>query len=291
MQAKTSTNRRPYRRMIAPAAVLVTALALVPVFSSGASAAVGLTDLSLTKTDSADPVTKGGAFSYTITVKNQGPNDASAVTVTDPLPSRVSFVSASSSAGSCTQAGSVVTCNLGTLNAGLTATVTISVKASKSGTASNTATVTSPEDSTPANNSDTEATVINNPSGKGKKAVGCATTPTIVGTIGNDSLVGTSKADVILGLGGDDSIDSGGGNDIVCAGSGNDVVTGGPGADFVSGGIGADRLFGSFGGDLLKGKAGRDRIFGNGGNDRLNGGRGHDRCRGGAGHDSLKNCP
>ena len=45
-------------------------------------------DLSITKTDSPDPVTAGNDLTYTVTVHNYGPSDAQAVQVTDTLPTR-----------------------------------------------------------------------------------------------------------------------------------------------------------------------------------------------------------
>jgi len=259
----------------------------------GAAAAPGPTDLSLTKSDSADPVTKDTEFSYSIRVTNPGPNDATDVVVTDTLPSQVDFKSSTPSSGTCSRAGSVVTCNLGQVNSGVTATVTIVVKAKRTGTASNTAVVTtSVADANSANNSDTETTVINDKpkKTKGKKAKGCAA-PTISGTPGNDSIVGTRKADVIVTFAGNDRVVAGDGKDIICTGSGNDFVSAGPKADTVIGGRGRDKLFGNTGGDILKGNKGRDKLRGNKGDDFLGGGRGRDKCRGGSGKDKLRACP
>ena len=56
---------------------------------SAATAAPGPTDLALTKSDSADPVTEGGNFVYTIQAANTGANDATDVIVTDVLPNQV----------------------------------------------------------------------------------------------------------------------------------------------------------------------------------------------------------
>ena len=70
-----------------------------------AGAAVGPTDLALTKSDSADPAVQGQDFAYTIQARNVGTNDASGVVVTDALPSAVDYVSSSATVGSCDRAG------------------------------------------------------------------------------------------------------------------------------------------------------------------------------------------
>ena len=53
----------------------------------------------MTKIDSADPVTAGTGFSYTVTVSNAGPSDAASVSLTDVLPADVVFVSATPDSG------------------------------------------------------------------------------------------------------------------------------------------------------------------------------------------------
>jgi len=271
---------------VAGALAAVCALVLIN-WPGGATAAVGPTDLSLTKSDSPDPVAVGGRLTYTIQVQNLGPGDATAVVVTDPLSaSDVDFVSATTTSGTCEHKANTVTCSLGQINAGAAATVTIVVEPKKAGTLSNTATVTSPEDNTPANA--TATTVVNKKGTAGKAS--CAS-PTITGTAGDDVLVGTAAGDVIVSYGGNDRIFSGGGKDLVCAGKGRDLVVGGPGGDTLIGGGGADTLKGKGGGDLLKGKNGRDRLRGNAGNDVLIGGKKRDNCKGGAGRDILKSCP
>jgi uncharacterized repeat protein (TIGR01451 family) len=263
--------------------------------AGGASAAVGDTDLSMTKADTADPVTVGDTFAYVLTVKNEGANDAAGVITTDTLPSRVSYVSATPSAGTCDKSGNTITCNLGQLNAGLSATVTITVKATDNGTVTNTASLTSANDTNAANNLDTETTVINNKpkTTKPKKPKGRVTcaTPTIVGTAGNDTLQGTSRADVIVSGLGDDQVFGNGGNDLVCTDGGIDFVDAGSGKDIVIGGGGPDKLFGSDGGDTLKGKSGRDKLLGGKGDDLLNGGKARDKCKGGPGRNTLLRCP
>jgi uncharacterized repeat protein (TIGR01451 family) len=290
-EPRNSARRR--RRSAIAAAGLLAALALgVLGGAGGASAAVGPTDISLTKADTADPVTVGDTFGYVITVKNTSfVNDASDVITTDTLPSQVSYVSATPSSGTCSKSGSKVTCDLGQLNAGASASVTITVKASKNGTASNAASLTFADDTNASNNLDTETTVINKKPPKPKKGKPSCAAPTIVGTVGNDVLVGTGRADAIAALAGNDQVFAGGGNDVVCAGGGIDLVDGGPGNDFVNGGKGPDKLIGSDGGDALKGKNGRDKLLGGKGNDLLVGGKKRDKCKGGAGSDTLVSCP
>lgn len=281
------------RRLSGAAAGLAAVVLLASFGLPGASAAVGPTDLSLSKSDSADPVTVGDTFAYVISVKNEGANDAAGVTVTDPLPSRVSYVSATPSSGTCEKSGSTVTCDLGQVNATASASVTIMVKASKSGTASNTASLTSADDTNAANNLDTETTLVNKKPAAPKKQkvkASCAT-PTIVGTAGADVLQGTRRADVIVALSGNDQVFAGEGNDLICAGGGIDLVDGSRGKDFITGGRGPDRLIGGDGDDTIKGKNGRDKLFGGKGNDLLSGGSKRDKCKGGPGSNTLLSCP
>lgn len=121
-------------------------------------------DLAITNVDTADPVIAGNNVTYTITVTNAGPSDASGVTVTDVLPTGLTFVSATASQGTATNASGTVTGALGNLASGASATITViaTVAGSFSGTLSNTATVTATEtDSSSANNSATQTTTIN----------------------------------------------------------------------------------------------------------------------------------
>jgi uncharacterized repeat protein (TIGR01451 family) len=118
-------------------------------------------DLALTKTDSPDPASKGGSLTYSLVVSNQGPNSALAVQLTDQLPSDVRFVSATSSAGSCSASGLTVNCVLGDLASGGSVSVTIVVTPRKTGTITNTAQVSSPSpDPDTDNNTVSEQTVI-----------------------------------------------------------------------------------------------------------------------------------
>ena len=74
------------------------------------------TDLAIiTSGASPEPVGVGTNLTYTADVMNQGPQDATGVTFTDTLPGNVTFVSATASQGTCSQAKLVVTCAVGAL--------------------------------------------------------------------------------------------------------------------------------------------------------------------------------
>ena len=99
-------------------------------------------DLSLAKSDSPDPVVQGQNLTYTLTVTNSGPAAATQVTVHDALPAGVALVSATPSQGSCTGT-TEVTCQLGTLDAGQSATIALVVRVLAAGTLVNGASVSS----------------------------------------------------------------------------------------------------------------------------------------------------
>jgi uncharacterized repeat protein (TIGR01451 family) len=126
-------------------------------------------DVSITKTAAPEPVDQNTNLVYTLTVSNNGPAAALNVTVSDPLPAQVTYTSASSTQGTCAQAGGTVTCSVGTMGPGSVAVVTINVNAttfssSAAGLASNTATVTTTSsDPNPANNSSTATSTIQAP--------------------------------------------------------------------------------------------------------------------------------
>ncbi len=94
-------------------------------------------DISVTKSGPAF-AQSGGSITYVVTVHNGGPANATNVTVNDPLPAGETLVSATPSQGSC---GGTVTCSLGSISSGGSATVTIvaTVTAASGSTVCNTA--------------------------------------------------------------------------------------------------------------------------------------------------------
>lgn len=121
-------------------------------------------DLTVTKTDSADPVQAGGQLTYTIVVTNTGPSSATGVVLTDTLPSALTYVSGTSTLGTVSHAGGAVTVNIGNLASGQNATITLvtTIDSQFSGTINNQAAVSGNETETnPNNNTALEPTVIN----------------------------------------------------------------------------------------------------------------------------------
>ncbi|HEV7239113.1 MAG TPA: ExeM/NucH family extracellular endonuclease [Thermoanaerobaculia bacterium] len=133
---------------------------------------IGSADLSITKTDAPDPVNAGANLTYTITVNNAGPTNASTVGMSDTLPANTTFVSLSAPGGwSCITpavgAAGTVTCtnpNIGTGNFVFTLTVAVAASTPAGTVISNTATVTSTTaDPAPGNESATATTTVLSP--------------------------------------------------------------------------------------------------------------------------------
>ena len=126
-------------------------------------------DLSITKTDSPDPVTAGNNLTYTVTVTNNGPDTAVSVNVTDNLPAETTFVSCSSTGvGVCGGSGNNRTVTFASLASGgsetITFVATVNCSVADGTVISNTATVSSSTpDPNSNNNSATATTTASNP--------------------------------------------------------------------------------------------------------------------------------
>ena len=125
---------------------------------------VVVADLSVSKSDSPDPVMVGGRLTYTVVITNNGPSTATGVTLIDTLPGNVFFGSATPSQGNC-DGTSTMNCDLGTLNDGAVAMVTVVVNPTTAGIVTNTVSVTSNEtDSNMDDNLDISVTTSESPS-------------------------------------------------------------------------------------------------------------------------------
>ena len=122
---------------------------------------VRLPDLTVTKTDSPDPVYVGSELTYDVNVKNNGAATAGGVTLADNLPDGVSLNSVTPSQGTCSPSGQTISCQLGTLGPGDAADVQVKVTPQAGGTITNVASVTSnEEDANVADNIAREDTTV-----------------------------------------------------------------------------------------------------------------------------------
>jgi uncharacterized repeat protein (TIGR01451 family) len=248
-------------------------------------------NLSVTKSDSPDPVAAGGNLTYSLTVRNSGPLAASAASLSDVVPTNTTFVSLTAAAGwTCSTppvggTGTVSCANpsmADDASASFTLVVNVNAATPNGTIITNTASVSSSTaDPSTANNSATTTTTV------GLSPAAC----TIVGTNGPDTLTGTSGNDVICGRNGADTINGGGGNDIILGGNGSDVLNGQDGNDGVRGGNGKDQITGGTGLDVLMGDNGKDHLNGQdaAGGDVLIGGLGKDTCPVDSG--DMEDCP
>ncbi len=90
-------------------------------------------DLSITKSDSPDPVVTGSTLTYTLSVSNGGPSTAANVSVSDTLPIGVSYVSATGTGLEPVRGRRVVTCTRASLGVGAAPDITITVTAPAGG--------------------------------------------------------------------------------------------------------------------------------------------------------------
>jgi uncharacterized repeat protein (TIGR01451 family) len=126
-----------------------------------ATTTVALPDLAVTKTPSPPPYGTGMPITWTIAVANNSAVQATGVTVTDTIPPGTTFVSAAPSTGSCSGT-TTVTCNLGTLNGGASATIALTVTLPATpGPVTNSATASSSTaDANPANNTGSSTVTV-----------------------------------------------------------------------------------------------------------------------------------
>lgn len=100
-----------------------------------------LFDVSVTQSASSNSIMTGNTLTYTLTIANGGPFTATGVTLSDTLSPGVTVDLVTSNQGSCTGT-STVSCALGDLINGATATVTIRVTPATAGMITNTVSVT-----------------------------------------------------------------------------------------------------------------------------------------------------
>ena len=142
--------------------------------SSDPTNVVSSSDLSLSKTVNNPSPVQGANVTFTLTLANAGPSNATNVAVTDLLPAGLTFVSATPSTGTYTSGTGVW--SVASLASGANATLQIVATVTNSGTITNTAEVTASDqpdpDSTPNNNNPAE-------DDRASAAVGAAAPPSV----------------------------------------------------------------------------------------------------------------
>jgi uncharacterized repeat protein (TIGR01451 family) len=142
--------------------VISTVISSIPFCSTNS-------DIAVTKTNNATTVTPGAQTTYTIVVKNNGPNDVFGIPVSDPIPSiftNVTWTCSSSVGSSClaTSGTGNINTRVNLLNGGTATFVVLATPnpSTPAGSVTNTVTITPPEgaiDTNPDNNtaSDTDS--------------------------------------------------------------------------------------------------------------------------------------
>jgi uncharacterized repeat protein (TIGR01451 family) len=102
-------------------------------------------NLAVTSLSPLTPVAFGVPLTLTFDITNRGPSDASAVVLSDPLPTNLEFVSATASRGTNTVQDGVFVANLGALPVGTNATVTLTVTPTSLATITNVVSVQAAE--------------------------------------------------------------------------------------------------------------------------------------------------
>ncbi len=119
-------------------------------------------DVAITKAVSSPTVIPGGQLLYTLVVRNNGPDEATGLSVSDTSPAGLTLTSALPAQGSCT-IHVYLSCSLGNLKAGGQTQILVAATAVSNarGALKNIATVTSREkDSNPANNLATQTVTV-----------------------------------------------------------------------------------------------------------------------------------
>ncbi|MDB6057250.1 MAG: hypothetical protein JWO95_1094, partial [Verrucomicrobiales bacterium] len=118
-------------------------------------------DVSILATSAPTSATVGATNTYTYKIANAGPWTASGVVFTNALPTGTTFISATSSLGTCVLSNGAVVCQLQNINSGASGTVTVKLKVNNTGIVTNTATVSYAYEVNPTNNISTVQTTIN----------------------------------------------------------------------------------------------------------------------------------
>lgn len=162
------------RAAVTPRATIVAVASLLVALTLGSHAGavsapggarglpLAVSDLSVTVTDSPDPVSAGAPLQYVLDVSNAGPDPAAAVVLTDTLPAGVTFGSATGLDWTCDESTGTVTCTRDDAAVGSVPGVTIVVTAPAEGASltNEAAVASSTSDPDLGNNEDSQLTDV-----------------------------------------------------------------------------------------------------------------------------------
>ncbi len=126
--------------------------------TASASVSSEQSDIAVAKTASADTVNVGDNVTFTVTVTNNGPSDATGVAVTDALPTGLTYVSDNPSQGSYASGSGVWT--VGGLANGANATLQLVATMGSASTLTNVASATAVDQPDPDNTNDSDSTDV-----------------------------------------------------------------------------------------------------------------------------------
>jgi uncharacterized repeat protein (TIGR01451 family) len=140
-------------------ATLTTGNANNPEPASAQESCVYRVDLAITKSGSpATQILGTGNITWTMVVTNNGPDTDTGVKVSDPMPAGNTYVSSTTTQGTCT-GGAILNCDIGTMAAGASVTITLVTTPSATGPQTNTAVVMGDRPETNLANNTASATV------------------------------------------------------------------------------------------------------------------------------------
>lgn len=161
--SRTPTPTRTVTRTATRTPTATRTATRTPTITPSAAATVKptLADVEVTKTAAPNPVTQGSPLIYTVTITNHGPELAQTVSLTDTLPSGVSFEFVTITQGSCAIAIPLLVCELGSISPDESVSVTIRVRPNVLGVVTNNVIVaTTSTDPHPDNNAASTTTTI-----------------------------------------------------------------------------------------------------------------------------------
>jgi uncharacterized repeat protein (TIGR01451 family) len=103
-------------------------------FASLADLSGAVADIGVAQSASAPSVPLGTALTYTLTVRNAGPDTATDIVLTDMFPAMAKLVSAQTESGSIVQSGNTIECRFDSLASGASATLSLTVTPTSTGT-------------------------------------------------------------------------------------------------------------------------------------------------------------